>query len=159
MIIFECLISNISSICLQVFQFLSECGDIAWQKRRLLLKVLSAPHLSSFFEMFRHFVQFIFEFVTLDVQLHHVLLDSGYLLLFILGLGKFRIRFDTSTLKSTAAFLFLVVEASLEATTHHLRHIVALQLRLKSWHGLVLWQKKKREKLLKKSLEKWRVKC
>jgi len=54
-----------------------------------LLEVVAAADLGRLTRMLWHFIQLILELVTLDIQLHHVLLDVGDLALFVLSLSKF----------------------------------------------------------------------
>lgn len=80
-----------SSVSLKIFELLFQSCNIAGQKRRLLLEVLASADLSSLLSMLWHFVQLVFKLVSLDVQLHHVLLNVRDLALLVLSLGKLRV--------------------------------------------------------------------
>ena len=82
---------NTSSVSLQILELLLQSGYIARQKRRLLLEVLTSADLSSLLSMLWHLVQLVFELVSLDVQLHHVLLNVQDLALLVLSLCKLRV--------------------------------------------------------------------
>ena len=82
---------NTSSVSLQILELLLQSCYIARQKRRLLLEVLTSADLSSLLSMLWHLVQLVFELVSLDVQLHHVLLNVQDLALLVLSLGKLRV--------------------------------------------------------------------
>ena len=71
--------------------------------------------------MFRHLSQLILHFIALDIQLHHILFNSGNLLGLVCRLSKFRVGFHAPTCASVCVSIPIVVirltvEATLEIT-------------------------------------------
>ena len=128
-----------TSVSLQIFKLLLQSCNVARQKRSLLLQVLPAADLRRLLGMLWHLVQLVLELVSLNVQLHHVLLNGRDLALLVLSLSELRIRLQAALGTSWIGSLLplVVIEATLEAGSYHLRHVVPLQLRLQSVHGPV----------------------